>query len=264
MLPMEWLIGADRQPLWAAWPSYHWENLVLINSWSYFSSSCCATLHCREVLPLIKSGEKSLWGQWLLGSVAEAGVPESVLSQRSVELVAALRIYFKFSHARKEVTFPFIALLILPLPYLWSYWRPTLALKHWAFNFLVGNLETIIFLILVVRTKRFCPLSRKISLFLRHLTGVQMTSVQLLTSLWISYVPLHHDWINLLKLKLITFCQGRMGPSLCVPFQGFRAVCLWNSLLVRHNSQLQKISIILLSGTVVKIWSNWKLDWEGK
>lgn len=35
-----------------------------------------------------------------------SGVPESALSQRSVVLVAALRIHFKFFHARKEITFP--------------------------------------------------------------------------------------------------------------------------------------------------------------
>lgn len=38
-------------------------------------------------------------------------MPNSLLSQRSVELVAALRINFEFSHGRKEITFllsPFI------------------------------------------------------------------------------------------------------------------------------------------------------------
>lgn len=59
-----WLIGADRQPLWAAWPSYHWEYAFSIHSWGYLSRSRCATFHCRKVPSL-----NQIWGKIPLSSM---------------------------------------------------------------------------------------------------------------------------------------------------------------------------------------------------
>lgn len=64
VLLLGWLIGADRQPLWAAWPSYHWEYAFFIHSWGYLSRSRCATFHCRKVPSL-----NQIWGKIPLSSM---------------------------------------------------------------------------------------------------------------------------------------------------------------------------------------------------
>lgn len=150
--------------------------------------------------------------------------------------------------------------VILPLLSPWLFWRTTLALNHQAHRCLVENWDVMVFLTLHIRrTKRFWPISRKISLFLTCCGGIQMSQVQLLTTSWMPCVPFALWLKGLAKIKTVKIFLGM--HSLYMPFQGFRSFWLWSTLLVRHNSQAAKISSIVSSGTQAKIWSNWKLNW---
>lgn len=71
----------------------------------------------------------------------------------------------------------------------------------------------MIFLILHIRrTKRFWPVSRKISSFLRHCTGAQMIAVQLLTSSWVSHVLIASGLKQLVTIKTVNIFSGQNGP----------------------------------------------------